>query len=282
MWYHFPSSYAGKRSSKLEKPQEAVQYHTPKSSPSISESEEAPLPFNWNQHHHRFRRQTCGHSDIQYILFLLDTSGSIGSADFQRMTTAIGRINRYFCRPIRVAAMTFSRTFHLEFCFDCYDNTCGGRFAASNAMAGIRYRGGNTHTGGATKCACNFLLSQSCGLPANPACISVVYITDGHSNGPHNVCNEVQCLHSRSEVETFAIGIGNYNKDELDCIINLSDDTSIFGKRFEYTDFDDFVNQLNEVQNRLIQAAMLPPDENNYKCINPTHPLEEGGTSCTW
>ena len=139
-----------------------------------------------------------------------------------------------------------------------------------------------TYTGGATKCTYNFLLSQSCGLPTNPKCISVVYITDGNSNGPHNICNEVKCLHSRTEVETFAIGIGNINPAELDCITDVSDAgaDSIFSNQFKYLDFDAFVNDLNEVQQRLVDAAQLPPDENNYKCINPTQPLEGGGNSC--
>ena len=25
-------------------------------------------------------------------------------------------------------------------------------------------------------------------------CLDVIYVTDGHSNGPHNVCTTVQCL----------------------------------------------------------------------------------------
>ena len=200
------------------------------------------------------------------------------------MTEAISRINLYYCKPIQVAVMTFSHTFHVEFCFDCHDNTCEGRKAASRAMASIQYRGGNTATGGATKCACNFFLSDKCGLPTNAKCISVVYITDGHSNGRYNVCNEVMCLHSRSEVETFAIGIGNYDSTELNCITHAPElgDTSIFSNQFKYLDFDAFVNDLNAVELRLKDSAGLPPDQNNYKCINPSDPDREGGETCVW
>ena len=180
--------------------------------------------------------------------------------------------------------MTFSGTFHVEFCFDCYSNTCAGRFAAANAMMNIRYRGGSTRTGGATKCACNFLLSQSCGLPTSSNCISVVYITDGRSNGPHDVCDEVKCLHSRIGVKTFAIGIGNYDPAELDCITNISNGgaDSIFSNQYEYQDIDDFVDDLNTVEQRLLNSAALPSDQNNYNCVNPTHPDQEGGEACEW
>ncbi len=79
-----------------------------------------PLPFVWSEHSSRFRRNvvTC---DTHYILFVLDTSGSIGSTNFGRMTSAISKLMALFCKPVQAVVMTFSHDFHLEFCFNCFD-----------------------------------------------------------------------------------------------------------------------------------------------------------------
>lgn len=114
----------------------------------------------------RFRRQLpgCQPDGTQYMLFLLDTSGSIGSTDFERMKVAISKLIGLFCKPTKFAVMTFSHRFNLEFCFNCHENTCDGRKEISKAISDITYRGGATYTAGATKCVHEDLLSASCGL----------------------------------------------------------------------------------------------------------------------
>ena len=241
-------------------------------------SNTAPLPFNWNEHHTRFRRQTrnCGSSNTQYILFLLDTSGSIGRRDFTRMKNALSELSALVCKPVKIAAMTFNHEFKLEFCFDCFDNNCGGRKQTENSIKGIDYRGGLTHTAGATECACSFLLSTRCGLPVDAGCIDVVYITDGESNDPtREICDEVECLHNRLGVNTYAMGIGNYDRNELQCISSASTTTNIFS----FETFDEFVNATNRVIQRLIDP---PPDATpgQYECLDPQYPEGPGGQSC--
>ena len=103
--------------------------------------------------------------------------------------------------------MTFDQKFNLEFCFDCHENTCNGRTSIRDAMLGSTYRGGLSHTG-ATRCVCDLLLSERCGLDSHANCISVVYITDGKSNDPRlEICAPVpscpifflaNCKHKKS------------------------------------------------------------------------------------
>ena len=242
------------------------------------QSNTAPLPFNWNEHHTRFRRQThnCGASNTQYILFLLDTSGSIRRRDFTRMKNAISEFSALICKPVKIAAMTFNHEFELEFCFDCFDNDCGGRRQTKNAIKGMQYRGGQTHTAGATECACSVLLSASCGLPADAVCIDVVYITDGRSNDPtREICDEVECLHNRFGVNTYAMGIGRYDRNELRCISSASTTSNIFS----FETFDEFVNAMNRVVQRLIHR---PSDatSDQYQCLDPQDHEGPGGQSC--
>ena len=241
MVYVANSFNAGKRSLGRE-------FRPSKRSPK-KRSEPAPLPFDpipYNRHEHgaRFRRQSnrnCQPNGEQYVLFLLDTSGSIGRGNFENMKTAVGKLTLLFCNRIRVAVMTYSDRFHLEFCFNCFGSDHHGLLAAKEAIAAIPYRGGSTYTGGAARCACDELLTSGCGMHDLANCIDVVVITDGYSNDPNlEICEEVKCLHRQhaSGVHTHSIGIGSVNPDELECIEHA---TSI-SSAFRFDSFTEFLN----------------------------------------
>ena len=99
-----------------------------------------PIPFNITEHGKRYRRQdSCQSASTQYILFVLDTSGSVGEAEFNRVTSVLSELVLFFCKPVKVAVMTFDHEFFVEFCFNCFDNSCGGRVDARNAINAIQY-----------------------------------------------------------------------------------------------------------------------------------------------
>ena len=196
------------------------------------------------------------------MLFLLDTSGSIGRSDFEKMKTAVGKITALFCNPIHVAVMTYSSTFYLEFCFDCFEADQSGLQGAKAAINAIPYRGSLTYTGGAAKCACDELLTPECGMHRYASCIDVVFITDGRSNDPNlEVCEEVKCLHNHytGGVNTHAIGIGNVNQAEIDCIDRASHTSSAFN----FDSFEDFLNAIQEIIKRMKKKR------SNYTCYTP-------------
>ena len=185
-----------------------------------------PIQFDLQNHlsnireHHRQRRSAC---HDRYLLFILDTSGSVGSATFSRMVNNLSVLVPLFCDNTKVAAITFSSEIYHHFCFNCYNMQ-----EAKSAIASIKYRGGLTHTGRTLKCTCEEILTASCGLPSEdeyrncPAPIDVIVITDGHSNGPLDVCEQAKCLHNHPfyDINTFTIGVKNYNQKELDCIVD--------------------------------------------------------------
>ena len=179
------------------------------------------------------------------MLFLLDTSGSIRQSNFNKVKEAVRNITTLFCNPIHVAVMTFSHTFHLEFCFDCFRSNILGRKDAMAAIEGISYRGGGTYTGGAAKCACDKLLHPKCGMHPFATCIDVVFITDGYSNDPSlKVCDEVKCLHDHyNEVNTHSIGIGVHNHTELECIEKASHASSAFS----FESLEEFVGAIQNI-----------------------------------
>ena len=72
----------------------------------------------------------------------------------------------------------------------------------------------------------------------------MIFITDGRSNDRSlEVCNEVACLHNRYGINTYAVGISNYDQSELKCI---SDQSDMFNQ-FAYVNFEDFQRSIDEI-----------------------------------
>ncbi len=227
------------------------------------------MPYNREEHGKRFRRSHNAHcqpNGEQHILFVLDTSGSIGQAAFTRMTIAVSNLTALFCRPPKIAVMTFDDTFNLEFCFDCFTTDYLGRYYASEAIRSLPWRAGLTYTGGAARCICEELLTPACGMHPFATCTDVVFITDGHSNDPDlKVCEEVNCLHNHlNEINVYAIGITKFvNYDEIDCIASNTNLKNVF----TFKDFGAFENAIREIISRLVLQS------EKYSCAHTDESL---------
>ena len=237
-----------------------------------------PTPFNVLEHGARYRRQqSCQPDGIQHILFVLDTSGSISETEFYRVTNVLSELVLFFCKPIKMAVMTFDHEYFVEFCFNCFQNTCSGRQDTRHAFLAIVYganRSGTrfTHTGGAAQCVCDVILTPSCGLDPAATCVDVVFITDGRSNDPNrDICTDILCLHNRFGVNTFALGIENYYYPELQCITD--DDNNIGGDAFHLFDFPTFDAFEETFQNltAVLASGSSDPNGDPYVCIDPQH-----------
>ena len=205
--------------------------------PLQAETDVPVIPFNMEEVvgaiHARRRRQICPDSGtqptqerIRYVLFILDTSGSIGKTHFQEVKQILANLSATLCDHLRVALLTYSTDFNLEFCFKCYNNSKD----IFDAIMNTRYRGGNTHTTAATKCACSTLLTTQCGLPYGVYTpnIDVVYLTDGRHNGHctgTSLTDELDCFHSdnRPNINTYAIGIGRASLDSVNAMAKVRD-----------------------------------------------------------
>ena len=157
---------------------------------------------------HRARRSSPCAEQKRFILFIMDTSGSIGCNGFDAAKNAIANVAELLCDYIKVAMITYDTSINLEFCFNCYEND---RSAIKEAILRARYRGGETHTTDAIKCACDEMLTSRCGLPQgiNTPNIDVILLTDGKHNGPcrSRLDAELQCL-NQTNINTIGIGIG--------------------------------------------------------------------------
>jgi hypothetical protein len=188
------------------------------------------------------------------------------------VTNVLGNLIPLFCNNIKIAVMTFDHEYFKEFCFDEYDNTYMGRINMGNAIRSIQYsrpgQGSGTryrHTAGAVQCVCNYMLTVTgCGLDVTANCIDVVFFTSGRGNDPVlNVCTEVNCLHNRRGVNTYAFGIGNVTEQELDCMRenDLQLDEYFL---FNLVSFGELEQQFQLIINRLVTDLTL-----TYTCVNP-------------
>ena len=211
-------------------------------------------------HENRKKRQCSNNPSKRYVLFIVDTSGSIGATNFEDVKSIIADISETLCDHLKVGLLTYSDYIHLEFCFKCYND----RRDIKAAILRTQYRGGFTHTTDAIKCACEEILTSGCGLPQgiNTPNIDVVLLTDGVHNGPcQNVLNfTVKCLHDKVNINTFGIGIGNTVFESVRALTN-----SAGNNIFRVDNIPDLKNLLG-----LIKKLLSTKDSNGnpvYSCV---------------
>ena len=170
------------------------------------------------------RKKRCRGTKDRYVLFILDTSGSISRRNFSKVRGVVANISLMLCDYLKVAVITYDSWINLEFCFDCYDT----RSEIFDAINRIQHRRrGATHTTVAIKCACDILRTK-CNLTdgINTPNIDVVVLTDGRHNGPcqSKLSQEIKCLttdkdgNKRHNIKTYAIGIG---RDKIEAVQQL-------------------------------------------------------------
>ena len=90
------------------------------------------------------------------IVFLLDSSGSVGSSNFHKMLNFVQNVSDTFTigpNDVQIGVDTFSTGHKAEFTLNQYAN----KTAMLNAISHIGYHSGSTHTGEAV----NFMHTQS-------------------------------------------------------------------------------------------------------------------------
>ena len=202
-------------------------------------------------------RRSCHENDPRYVLFMLDTSASIDTSDFEAAKQAIATIATSLCGYIKVALMSFSGKRYLDFCFDCYPDTGQPRRNIRDAIINTPDRTGSTHTADAIKCACQKMLTPACGVPRGLTTnnIDVVMLTDGKNNGPcqSKLLEVAKCLKDQRTINIFAIAIGSGTAEKVVNLVKHPDFTHIFQVR-------DFA------QLRLLVAAATAA-ANSAKCV---------------
>ncbi|XP_053401477.1 uncharacterized protein LOC123550590 isoform X2 [Mercenaria mercenaria] len=154
----------------------------------------------------------CG-SNPADIVFLLDSSGSVGSSNFQKQLDFVAKFGQAFDigpRNVQIGVVTFASTPHNEFNL----NTHLTKHDLVTAVHKIGYHSGGTRTDLALK----YVEANSFTKPAGdrPGVANILIVmTDGKSNMPQLTLDETKKLHNLN-AKVFAIGIGSgVDRNEL-------------------------------------------------------------------
>ena len=152
---------------------------------------------------------------------MLDSSGSIGSSNFETVRTfVLDFVGGLTIGPNdnQVGVIVFSSSASVVFNL----NTYSSKFAVLNAISNIAYIGGGT----ATHIALQLLISQGFttggGARLSDGGVSrlAVVLTDGVSNSAAQTISAASAVHSfEPSINVYAIGVGsNLNQAELNAI----------------------------------------------------------------
>ena len=183
------------------------------------------------------------------LIFVLDSSGSIGSSNFQLVRNFVANVVTHLdIGPDRnrVGLITFATLVTVQFRLNTYQT----RPSLLQAIARIPYsRGGtNTHAG------LNTLISQfNTTFGARPRVDGIpriaVVVTDGRSNSHSATIAAAKRVHA-SNILTYAVGVGsNLNMDELNAI--ATDPDSQYVRLLSAFN----VNELRDLQELLSRQA---------------------------
>ena len=163
-----------------------------------------------------FLHLACPVSGID-LVFLLDSSGSIGSSNFELIKKFVTNVvNGLDIGPndIQVAVIKYSSSVNTEFHLDEYDNKDAVLQAISNI---IHTAGGNTYTHLGLQAVLDEFNNNA--RPVEEGVPRVAFVlTDGESHDPQATIDAARKLHD-VKIEVYAVGIGDGpNSDELSAI----------------------------------------------------------------
>ena len=159
------------------------------------------------------------------MVFILDSSGSVGARNFYKMLNFVKEIASNFDigkTGTQVAVITFSTSPINRFNLNKYAN----KVSLETAIRSIPYTSGGTYTGKALKYARTYSFQPGNGARPNAVKIAIV-ITDGKSNRPVYTSAEAKLLRQHGVV-IFAIGVSGAKRAELNAIATDPDHSHVF------------------------------------------------------
>ena len=168
-------------------------------------------------------------------MFVIDTSGSIGQNNFQRIRYFVANITIELFRTSispAVGVILFSSNARIRFNLQAHTDLN----SLLSAIQNIPYNGGSTYTDDALRLLLSTARDGSLGLRINSLKIAIV-ITDGESTDPDKTTSAANELHASRIFDVYAAGIGGADRDELERIANANESEFVlFADSFENAD----------------------------------------------
>ena len=158
----------------------------------------------------------CSSNLIQDVVFVIDTSGSIGSTRFQLIREFTANITTELIRSSPRSAfgvILFASTAYIRFTLQTYTNLS----SLLSAINQLPYSGGGTDTDEALTLLLSTAQNGTLGL-RNDSSKVVIVITDGRSSSSSATLSAAAALHASNIFDVFAVGVDGANLDELEGI----------------------------------------------------------------
>ncbi|OWF41031.1 Collagen alpha-1(XII) chain [Mizuhopecten yessoensis] len=139
------------------------------------------------------------------VVFLLDSSGSMGEMDFRKLLDFVSVYAQYFTvgpSNVQMSVISFASDVTIHFDLNTYDNSA----AIINAVQNIPYKNGGTHTEKALQMALYHSFTRQTGDRSYAKNVLLV-ITDGYSYDREATLSAASML-KLYQIETFAVGVG--------------------------------------------------------------------------
>ncbi|XP_052786279.1 cartilage matrix protein-like [Mya arenaria] len=193
------------------------------------------------------------------VAFILDSSGSIGATNYQKMLQFVRDVTSKFDvgpDKVRIATEIFSDRTFPQFNLNRYTT----QQQVDQAIANIPYKQGTTNTGQALHDAYTTIFNQNNGDRPGIPNIAIV-VTDGRSTNRPNTLAEAQKLRN-SGVQVFAVGVGGgVDTSELNAIASDPDSSHVLTVQ-------DF-SQLASITASLNSQACADSDDNDSSARMP-------------
>lgn len=196
----------------------------------------------------------AGCKTVHYdLVFLLDTSSSVGKEDFEKVQQWVANlVDTFEVGPAhtRVGVVRYSDQPTTAFELGRFDS----REAVKAAAGTLAYDGGHTNTGDALRYITRHSFSrQAGGRPGDRAFKQVaILLTDGRSQ---DLVLEAAAAAHRAGIRIFAVGVGEALKEELQEIASEPKSAHVF----HVSDFDAIDKIRGKLRRRLCESEWARP-----------------------
>ena len=204
----------------------------------------------------------CSGSLLQDVVFVIDTSGSIGSSRFQliREFTANLTIELINSSPnSAVGVILFASSAYIRFNLQTYTSLN----TLLTAIDNLPYSGGGTDTAEALTLLLTAAQNGVLDFRNDSTKVAIV-ITDGRSSSRSATLSAAVALHASNIFDVYAVGVGGANLNELEAIAS-SPDFVFFTRSF---DNDGLYQLLDELLQQLCSCKFL-----HYHYMNDWHKI---------
>ena len=184
----------------------------------------------------------CSGTLVQDVVFVIDTSGSIGSSRFQLIREFTANITTELISSSpnsAVGVILFSSSAHIEFNLQTYTSLN----TLLSAISQLPYdNGGSTDTHEALNLLLSAAQNGALGLRNDSSHVAIV-ITDGRSTSRSATLSAAAALHASNIFDIFAVGVDGADQTELQAIAS-SPEFVFFTSSFNNTGLQQLLDEL--------------------------------------